>query len=55
LFLQWFLPIGEDLIPDNSLLREFISGSILKRFTLWRSGTHQGEPDSASVISELNC
>ena len=31
-FLQWFQPIDEDLIPDNSILREFIGGSILKGF-----------------------
>ena len=42
-FLQWFLPIGEELIPDNSILREFIGGSILKGFTLWRNGKHNGE------------
>jgi uridine kinase len=28
-FLQWFEPCGPDLVPDNSLLREFIGGSIL--------------------------
>ena len=31
-FLDWFLPLELDLIPDNSLLREFIGGSILKEF-----------------------
>ena len=34
-FLDWFLPLELDLIPDNSLLREFIGGSILKEFRLW--------------------
>lgn len=33
--LEWFLPIDTDLIPDNSLLREFIGGSILSEFKLW--------------------
>jgi uridine kinase len=42
-FLQWFLPIGEELIPDNSILREFIGGSILKGFTLWQNGTPNKE------------
>jgi uridine kinase len=28
---------GEDMIPDNSILREFIGGSILKDFKLWRN------------------
>jgi uridine kinase len=32
-FLQWFEPCGPDLIPDNSILREFISGSILRDYT----------------------
>lgn len=34
-FLDWFLPIDADLIPDNSLVREFIGGSILQEFRLW--------------------
>jgi uridine kinase len=33
-FLDWFLPCGPDLIPDNSILREFIGGSILRDFEL---------------------
>ena len=36
-FLEWFLPVDPDLIPDNSLLREFIGGSILKDFTIWKA------------------
>jgi uridine kinase len=31
-FLNWFLPCAPDLIPDNSILREFIGGSILHDF-----------------------
>ncbi len=54
-FLQWFLPIGEDLIPDNSLLREFIGGSILKGFTLWQNGKHNGDYGASGVGAELNC
>ena len=54
-FLQWFLPIGEDLIPDNSLLREFIGGSILKGFTLWQNGKNKGDYGTTGVLSELNC
>jgi uridine kinase len=34
-FLEWFLPITSDLIPDNSILREFVGGSILADFRLW--------------------
>jgi len=35
--LEWFRPIDSDLIPDNSILREFIGGSILKGFTRWHT------------------
>jgi uridine kinase len=34
-FLEWFLPVDTDIIPDNSILREFIGNSILKQFSLW--------------------
>lgn len=34
-FIDWFLPLDVDLIPDNSIEREFIGGSILKQFQLW--------------------
>jgi len=37
-FLEWFLPLESDLIPDNSILREFIGGSILGEFKLWHNG-----------------
>jgi uridine kinase len=33
--LEWFQPVSSELIPDNSILREFIGGSILKEFKLW--------------------
>jgi uridine kinase len=36
---MWFLPVDHDLIPDNSLLREFIGGSILKQFRLWEKAS----------------
>jgi len=36
-FLEWFLPIEHDWIPSNSILREFIGGSILRNFTLWEN------------------
>ncbi len=32
--LQWFEPCPTELIPDNSILREFIGGSILHHFSL---------------------
>jgi uridine kinase len=34
-FLEWFLPVDRELIPDNSILREFVGGSILSEFRLW--------------------
>lgn len=34
-FLEWFQPIETTLIPDNSILLEFLGGSILKEFKLW--------------------
>jgi uridine kinase len=36
-FLEWFLPLEADLVPDNSILREFIGGSSLKEFKLWHN------------------
>jgi uridine kinase len=35
-FLQWFEPISRDNIPSDSILREFIGGSILEDFEPWR-------------------
>jgi uridine kinase len=31
-FLEWFAPCPPDLVPDNSILREFIGGSILQDY-----------------------
>ena len=36
-FLEWFLPIDSSLIPGNSIVREFLGGSILREFRAWRS------------------
>lgn len=41
-FLRWFLPIDTDLIPDNSILREFIGGSILREFSPWQPAKSDG-------------
>jgi uridine kinase len=41
-FLEWFLPIETEWVPDNSILREFIGGSILKDFKIW--GSEKSEP-----------
>ncbi len=36
-FLDWFLPVNSDMLPDNSILREFVGGSILADFKLWQN------------------
>jgi uridine kinase len=36
-FLEWFLPIDTESIPDNSIMREFTGGSILHKFNPWRA------------------
>ena len=33
--LEWFLPVPSEIIPDNSILREFVGGSILGYFRGW--------------------
>lgn len=33
-FLRWVRPVAADVVPDNSIIREFIGGSILSRFTM---------------------
>jgi uridine kinase len=38
-FLEWFLPIEIDPVPENSIVREFLGGSILKDFKLWKGKT----------------
>jgi uridine kinase len=35
-FLDWFLPINITLIPENSIVREFLGDSILKDFKIWK-------------------
>jgi len=39
-FLEWFMPLDTELIPENSLAREFLGGSILKDFKLWKGKPH---------------
>ena len=36
-FLEWVEPLNRELIPDNSILAEFVGGSNLKDFISWRS------------------
>ena len=35
-FLEWFLPLDISLVPQTSIVREFLGGSILKNFTIWK-------------------
>jgi uridine kinase len=48
-FLEWFLPIQADLIPDNSIIREFIGGSILHNFKIWELSS-----ETASKIAKIS-
>jgi len=36
-FLEWFLPLDINLVPETSILREFLGGSILKDFRIWKN------------------
>jgi uridine kinase len=42
-FLSWVRPLEPDLIPDNSLLREFVGGSILRGYEPGEHITHKQE------------
>jgi uridine kinase len=35
-FLEWFLPLDASLVPETSIVREFLGGSILQDFTMWK-------------------
>jgi uridine kinase len=35
-FLEWFLPLDISFVPQTSIVREFLGGSILKNFTIWK-------------------
>jgi uridine kinase len=49
-FLTWFLPLDSELVPDNSILREFTGGSIIKDFKLWRFNNN-GHVNGSPLIS----
>jgi uridine kinase len=36
-FLEWFVPLDLSLVPETSIMREFLGGSILKGFTVWKN------------------
>jgi uridine kinase len=35
--LEWFRPTDSQIVPNDSLLREFIGGSMLESFRLWKN------------------
>jgi uridine kinase len=35
-FLEWFLPLDISFVPETSIVREFLGGSILQNFTVWK-------------------
>jgi uridine kinase len=35
--LQWFRKAGSEFVPSNSILREFVGGSLLENFHMWPS------------------
>lgn len=39
--LRWFRACPADLVPDNSILREFIGGSIMEQFQPWLRVNHK--------------
>jgi uridine kinase len=41
-FLQWVKPAPPDVVPDNSILREFVGGSILEQLSLWPTARGAG-------------
>ena len=45
-FLEWFLPIDATLIPGNSIVREFLGGSILTRVPRLAAALGGGPPDA---------
>lgn len=38
-FLAWVLPLPVELIPANSILAEFVGGSNLKNFSVWKGNS----------------
>jgi len=38
--IEWFLPVGSEIIPDNSILREFVGGSNLGGFRGWQESKY---------------
>jgi uridine kinase len=47
-FLQWFEPATADTVPDNSILREFVGGSILEGFSLWPTAPANARANAAA-------
>ncbi len=48
-FLQWFVPGTPEHVPDNSILREFIGGSIMENVRLWQEARPDPPPAPAGI------
>jgi len=35
-FLEWFIPVSKDSVPDISILKEFVGDSTLSEFKIWK-------------------
>ena len=35
--LEWFLPVDTLYVPSNSILKEFVGGSVLRDFKIWKN------------------
>jgi uridine kinase len=46
-FLQWFIPAPPEHVPDNSILREFIGGSIMENVRFWQEAPARQAADRA--------
>jgi uridine kinase len=36
-FLEWFLPLDISFVPGTSIVREFLGGSMLQNFRIWKN------------------
>ena len=36
-FLEWFLPLDVSFVPGTSIVREFLGGSMLQNFRIWKN------------------
>jgi uridine kinase len=51
-FLQWFEPAPPRHVPDNSILREFIGGSILEGFKIWPAAPLRAQAPNGDKVQK---